>query len=851
MTQPVPPTALDQLLVKPVAIAGVPLPSRQYLNFAVGASGEDNPDFTVNGQKVGSTDITLAAGLPLAVNVKAYGATGDGTTDDTAACAAAIAAVIANPAGGTVFFPNGTYKLTSQLTISTLAPQALRIYGEGRSSVLLWLGTDYGFVANTTSSIEIDHLQFSGSLSVGCYFAGQSATANRGPVWCHDLFFSACLTRVPALSGIFGVEFAGAGISDGWVYDCEFYKNGARSTNVGPVVSTGTSPPVVSLSGSPAAGVTGMVLEVTTGATLASGNVRFQWSEDQGTTWTSGAVGAASVVLGASGFTAAFAAGTYTNDNVYVANFYSAADAFAFSAYDIYPAGQHQRIHALRNRVTALWDDYGIVLFDSSYSEIVNNTIDMGGILNRRAQPHDDSGYGIAVYSSVPQQGNRVQGNTVSNAAGMGIYFQNSYDFVCTGNSLFDVVQDQSDASLNAAAICSDVGKGVVSGNLIVGSGHYGIACEGGYYTVSANRIDSCENAIILDSGTEFTTVSGNVASGCARGIYSRAGYAISQCAITGNSFSGMSYRGIDLSGAADCSIVGNQVDGVTGDGIYVDSTSARCTVTSNNVTGVSSGSACYAMSAPNCQVAHNVASGTGALGFNVSGAQCTVVHNDASQVTGTPYTLSGSSLTQFSNRTTSGAVVGGPTVAGQRGSAAETSTLAGLRGARAFGETRRPRRRRHSQRIFKASRSIRPTPAAAIPRFSCRTSRPERGRTLTSGRRSLRRERCRGLFRPLRRRVASPGARGNPDRLRDHELGHSGGGLPWSARRGTPMGRRLWRDGVRASRHTAGVGNAASQRGSMNTKKSFALATLVAMIVALAIAPVLTRGQRFQWRRR
>jgi polygalacturonase len=43
-----------------------------------------------------------------AVNVKDYGATGDGTTDDTTSIQAAINAVTS---GGVVYFPSGTYRI--------------------------------------------------------------------------------------------------------------------------------------------------------------------------------------------------------------------------------------------------------------------------------------------------------------------------------------------------------------------------------------------------------------------------------------------------------------------------------------------------------------------------------------------------------------------------------------------------------------------------------------------------------------------------------------------------------------------------------------------------------------------
>lgn len=62
------------------------------------------------------------------VSVKTYGATGDGTTDDTTTIQNAITA--AN--GGTVFFPSGTYKVTNTINVSvagtTLRSAGAKIY---------------------------------------------------------------------------------------------------------------------------------------------------------------------------------------------------------------------------------------------------------------------------------------------------------------------------------------------------------------------------------------------------------------------------------------------------------------------------------------------------------------------------------------------------------------------------------------------------------------------------------------------------------------------------------------------------------------------------------------------------
>jgi hypothetical protein len=52
-----------------------------------------------------------------AINVKDYGAAGDGSADDTAAIQAAISAAVARN-GGLILFPSGTYKITSTISVT-------------------------------------------------------------------------------------------------------------------------------------------------------------------------------------------------------------------------------------------------------------------------------------------------------------------------------------------------------------------------------------------------------------------------------------------------------------------------------------------------------------------------------------------------------------------------------------------------------------------------------------------------------------------------------------------------------------------------------------------------------------
>jgi hypothetical protein len=75
-------------------------------------------------------------------NVRNYGATGNGTTDDTVAIKAAMAALaLTGNTGGTLYFPAGTYKVTStlQFGVST-AQKNVKVTGDGVSSVILQYG---------------------------------------------------------------------------------------------------------------------------------------------------------------------------------------------------------------------------------------------------------------------------------------------------------------------------------------------------------------------------------------------------------------------------------------------------------------------------------------------------------------------------------------------------------------------------------------------------------------------------------------------------------------------------------------------------------------------------------------
>lgn len=83
----------------------------------------------------GVTKKATAAQFGESVSVKTYGAKGDGITDDTAAIQAAIDYVYSS-GGGTVYFPTGTYLVTSVVRNWT-SPITVNIKGSGKRSTVL------------------------------------------------------------------------------------------------------------------------------------------------------------------------------------------------------------------------------------------------------------------------------------------------------------------------------------------------------------------------------------------------------------------------------------------------------------------------------------------------------------------------------------------------------------------------------------------------------------------------------------------------------------------------------------------------------------------------------------------
>ncbi|MDG4856432.1 phage tail fiber protein [Mesorhizobium sp. WSM4982] len=117
----------------------------------------------------GAAARTIQSKFTERVSVKDFGAVGNGTTDDTTAIANAIASLTA---GGELWLPRGTYKVTSQLNI---AVSGIRVRGEGRGvTVISSSAAGHTFqVNNGLSYVEFHDFQLTRPVAARPAVSGQ------------------------------------------------------------------------------------------------------------------------------------------------------------------------------------------------------------------------------------------------------------------------------------------------------------------------------------------------------------------------------------------------------------------------------------------------------------------------------------------------------------------------------------------------------------------------------------------------------------------------------------------------------------------------------------------------------
>lgn len=123
------------------------------------------------------------------VNVKDYGAVGNGTTDDSTAFTNAIAAIGAS--GGTVFIPAGTYNAT----ISVTSKPGLRLLGSGPGTQIVPTNTS----ATAITIITCDRIRVESMRIRNCATALSVSGAKDGIF--SDLIIDACTTAGIAVNG--------------------------------------------------------------------------------------------------------------------------------------------------------------------------------------------------------------------------------------------------------------------------------------------------------------------------------------------------------------------------------------------------------------------------------------------------------------------------------------------------------------------------------------------------------------------------------------------------------------------------------------------------------------------------
>lgn len=173
------------------------------------ASGVADLETLTTSGRLGETELTdtFARG----VSVVQFGAVGDGTTDDTAAFTAALAAA------KHVYVPQGSYKITAALTTAS----GQKIWGAGKNSSVLLHAFNGHLFPNLASYTTIEDLSIDGQ---GATFTGR----------CFDITGTAAqqsITRVRAMNFDGEVVYFALSAGSGFTAtDCLFYRVNAATT---------------------------------------------------------------------------------------------------------------------------------------------------------------------------------------------------------------------------------------------------------------------------------------------------------------------------------------------------------------------------------------------------------------------------------------------------------------------------------------------------------------------------------------------------------------------------------------------------------------------------------------------
>jgi len=188
----------------------------------------------------GAVTRTAQAKMRDVVSVKDFGAAGDGVADDTSAFAAALAT------GKSVFIPDGTYLITSQLTVSSPGQM---IFGAGWGKSIVQRGNDTSFIIfNVTAAYgvvfqdfkiqEVDAFQTNTGSFITCPIGGGTDVLIQGMWFWYGWVQVRCLagtSNITFSNTVFETSRKGAIFSSSSarnkVVGCTFWKNSADFSN--------------------------------------------------------------------------------------------------------------------------------------------------------------------------------------------------------------------------------------------------------------------------------------------------------------------------------------------------------------------------------------------------------------------------------------------------------------------------------------------------------------------------------------------------------------------------------------------------------------------------------------------
>lgn len=234
-------------------------------------------------------------------------------------------------------------------------------------------------------------------------------------------------------------------------------------------------------------------------------------------------------------------AGRYVSNVVISGNYLSGAGIGAGITTG-YGGGGRENI-IIENNIIENVPQYGI------YTYNVTN-----GAIYRGNKIYNASGVSLIVNE---QSNAIITGNTIKNGGAEGIYVKNSPNAVVSNNVLEDTAEDGIFFGSTAT------GYSTISGNVVIGSGQYGIRSNSEFSTIIGNTIKDVGNSTNLYAGISidenYISVVGNM-------IYDSRGVN-----------SGMSY-GIESDDGTHYTIIGNTIYG------YVNNTMGNIDVAGNNI---------------------------------------------------------------------------------------------------------------------------------------------------------------------------------------------------------------------------------------------------------------------------